>query len=167
MTLPAGTQGRCQVYMQGLGYAWKNLQVYQVWCHCSYDVAASFRMCLPYNYRKMTLLYPNHSSVLPFRAGKISAAQGVFVDTNQYWHHKQSHNTFLECFPQFCLPCSVVSAHLDGGGGASTTRASVNISPHLCLPSRPYLAAGASASERRVQRSTSRFSIYDSFCISH
>lgn len=109
MTLPAGTQGRCQVYMQGLGYAWKNLQVYQVWCHCSYDAAASFRMCLPYNYRKMTLLYPNHSSVLPFRAGKISAAQGVFVDTNQYTNKATTHS--LNAFPSSACP-ALWSVHI-------------------------------------------------------
>lgn len=83
MTLPAGTQGRCQVYMQGLGYAWKNLQVYQVWCHCSYDVAASFRMCLPYNYRKMTLLYPNHSSVLHLELEKyLLLRESLWIPTN-------------------------------------------------------------------------------------
>lgn len=111
MTLPAGTQGRCQVYMQGLGYAWKNLQVYQVWCHCSYDVAASFRMCLPYNYRKMTLLYPNHSSVLHLELEKyLLLRESLWIPTNTGTTNKATTHS-LNAFPSSACP-ALWSVHI-------------------------------------------------------
>lgn len=81
--LPAGTRGQCQVYMQGLGYTRENLQVYQVWCHCSYDVAASFRTCCRITMEKWHFNTQIIALLCLLELEKYLLLRRVFVDTNQ------------------------------------------------------------------------------------
>lgn len=165
MTLPAGTRGQCQVYMQGLGYTRKNLQVYQVWCHCSYDVAASFRTCCRITTEKWHFNTQIIALLCLLELEKYLLLRGVFVDSiiNSGTTNKATTTPSLNAFPSFARP-ALWSMHTSRVKEVQVQFLPQWTSAHISV--FPVGPDGISASER-LEWSTSRLSIYDFFCISY